>query len=233
MVQGEAAACIHAMEQQLAEMERATSMVETQRDEAIATVDKWMKRVTSIQEANEKQDTAVKKAAQAREEALKQESSDRVNQAVEKLLAEHQQAMQAFHEECEASIEERLSKQKDAYHVNVIYTGPGMRDFEPRHFDFLWVQWFEVVNPGLSTSKLDMICFPPMNKDFSFSFVDPKVVLHGCHILPAFAQGKQQKDGIGISYCAKDGNDYNQYFVGWWVYHLLANCDFIISSQVL
>jgi hypothetical protein len=120
-----------------------------------------------------------------------------------------------------------------AYHVNVIYTGPGMRDFEARRFDFLWVRWFEVVNPGHSTSKLDLIRFPPMNKDFSFSFVDPKVVLRGCHILPAFAQGKRQKDGIGISHCAKDGNDYNQYFVGRWVHHLLANSDFIISSQVL
>ncbi|KAF8235653.1 hypothetical protein L208DRAFT_1224998, partial [Tricholoma matsutake] len=30
------------------------------------------------------------------------------------------------------------------YHVNVIYTGPGMRDFEAHRFDFLWVRWFEV-----------------------------------------------------------------------------------------
>jgi hypothetical protein len=101
-----------------------------------------------------------------------------------------------------------------AYHVNVIYTGPGMRDFEARRFDFLWVRWFEIVNPGLSTSKLDSVRFPPMKKNFSFGFVDPKDVLRGCHILPAFAQGKRQKDGIGISCCAKDGKDYNQYFVG-------------------
>jgi hypothetical protein len=26
-----------------------------------------------------------------------------------------------------------------AYHVNVIYTGPGMHDFEAGHFNFLWV----------------------------------------------------------------------------------------------
>ena len=26
-----------------------------------------------------------------------------------------------------------------AYHVNAIYTGPGMCDFEAHHFDFLWV----------------------------------------------------------------------------------------------
>ena len=80
-----------------------------------------------------------------------------------------------------------------AYHVDVIYTRPGMSDFEARHFDFLWVRWFEVVNPGSSgwsTSKLDSVCFPPMNKNYSFGFVDPKDVLCGCHILPAFAKGK-------------------------------------------
>ena len=27
-----------------------------------------------------------------------------------------------------------------AYHTNVIYTGPGMRDNKPRRFDSLWVQ---------------------------------------------------------------------------------------------
>jgi hypothetical protein len=44
------------------------------------------------------------------------------------------------------------------YHVNVIYTGPGMCNFEACCFDFLWVQWFEMVNPGSSgqsASKLD------------------------------------------------------------------------------
>jgi hypothetical protein len=122
------------------------------------------------------------------------------------------------------------------YHINAIYTGPGMRDFEARRFDFLWVRWLEVVNPGASgwsNSKLDSVRFPPMNENRSFGFVDPKDVLRGCHILPAFAKGKRQEDGVGISRCAKDGKDYNQYFVGRWVHHLLASSDFIISCQVL
>ena len=103
------------------------------------------------------------------------------------------------------------------YHANVIYTGPGMCDFEACHFNFLWVQWFEIVNPGSSgrsASKLDSVHFPPMNKA-SFGFVDPKDVLQGCHILPAFAKGQRQNDGVGISRCAKDGKDYIQYFVNW------------------
>ncbi|KAF8219311.1 hypothetical protein L208DRAFT_1341607 [Tricholoma matsutake] len=79
------------------------------------------------------------------------------------------------------------------YHINVIYTGPGMHDFEACCFDFLWVQWFEVISPGSSgwsNSKLDSVRFPPMNKNCSFDFLDLKDVLHGCYILPAFAKGK-------------------------------------------
>jgi len=32
-----------------------------------------------------------------------------------------------------------------AYHANIIYTGPGMHDYNARRFDFLWVRWYEVV----------------------------------------------------------------------------------------
>ena len=32
-----------------------------------------------------------------------------------------------------------------AYHANIIYTGPGMHDYNAHRFDFLWVQWYEVV----------------------------------------------------------------------------------------
>jgi len=38
-----------------------------------------------------------------------------------------------------------------AYHANVIYTRPGMRDYNARRFDFLWVRWYEVVKQTGST----------------------------------------------------------------------------------
>jgi hypothetical protein len=104
-----------------------------------------------------------------------------------------------------------------AYHANVIYTGSGMLDYEARRLDFLWVRWFEVVDPtssGWSSSKLDLVRFLPMNREDAFGFVDPNDVLRGCHILPAFAKGKRHVDGIGVSRCAKDGKDYHRYYVG-------------------
>jgi hypothetical protein len=46
------------------------------------------------------------------------------------------------------------------YHVNVIYTGPGMLDYEAHCLDFLWVRWYKVIDPatsGWSKSKLDSV----------------------------------------------------------------------------
>jgi hypothetical protein len=48
-----------------------------------------------------------------------------------------------------------------------------------------------------------------MNSKDAFGFVDPKDV-----IMPNFAKGKQHVDGVSISCCAKDANDYHQYYVG-------------------
>ena len=104
-----------------------------------------------------------------------------------------------------------------AYHANVMYAGPGMQNFEPCRFDFLWVRWFEVVNPassGWSSSRLDLVHFPPMHENDSFGFVDPKDVLRGCHIIPAYAKGKRHENAINLSRCANDGKDYNQYYIG-------------------
>ena len=67
-----------------------------------------------------------------------------------------------------------------AYHANVIYTGPGMQDYMACHFNFLWVQWYQVVGPGSSgwnNSTLDMVLFPSMHEDNSFGFVDLDDVL--------------------------------------------------------
>jgi hypothetical protein len=103
-----------------------------------------------------------------------------------------------------------------------------MRDYEARRFDFLWVRWYEVVDPassGWKGSTLDRVRFPPIHGIDSFDFVDPKDVLRGCHILPCFAKGKRHESGVGISRCARDGKDYNLYYVGRYVQQWGAESD--------
>jgi hypothetical protein len=110
----------------------------------------------------------------------------------------------------------RYARVLGIYHANVIYTGPLAQDHEPRRIDFLWVRWFEVVDPlssGWSSSRLDLVRFPLMHQNCSFDFVDPREVLRGCHIIPAFAKGRRQANGVGVSRCAKDDQDYHFYYV--------------------
>ncbi|TDL14712.1 hypothetical protein BD410DRAFT_696303, partial [Rickenella mellea] len=101
-----------------------------------------------------------------------------------------------------------------AYHANVVYTGPGMLDYNARRFDFLWVRWFEVPKenpPGM----LQSVQFVPMADDAAFGFVDPRDVLRACHIIPKFSSGKVDPRGMGLSRCAKDKDDYKSYYIGW------------------
>lgn len=104
------------------------------------------------------------------------------------------------------------------YHVNVVYTGPGMVNYNPTRFDFLWVRWYEQkpLKPQSNQQPshgLDELVFPPMADEGAFGFVDPSDVLRSCHILPAFNQGVR-RDNVGMSRCAHDSGDFNVYYVG-------------------
>ena len=106
------------------------------------------------------------------------------------------------------------------YHVNVIYTGEGMLDYDARRVDFLWVRWFnynESQSIKWDALKLDSVSFPPMATEGAFGFVDPRDVLRSCHIIPAFARGKIHTDGVGLSRIAKDTRDWRGYYINRYV----------------
>ena len=74
------------------------------------------------------------------------------------------------------------------FHVNVIYNGPGMIDYNPRRFDIMWVRWYDLDNTPVRKSKaakpklprcLDRLVFPPLDGDDSVGFLDPANVLRG------------------------------------------------------
>jgi len=102
------------------------------------------------------------------------------------------------------------------YHANVVYTGADMLDYNPRKIYFLWVRWIEhngSRSSGWESRKLDSVSFPPMATEGAFGFVDPKDVLRGCHIIPAFAKGKARLDNISLSRHVKDAEDWYCYYV--------------------
>jgi len=102
------------------------------------------------------------------------------------------------------------------FHVNIIYTGPGSKDFQSRRIEFLWVRWFEVLQDHFlawGQHALDMVQFLPMADKHAFGFVDLANVLRSCHIIPSFADGRLHPDGIAMSHCAGDADDWRCYYI--------------------
>ncbi|EDQ99293.1 uncharacterized protein LACBIDRAFT_335113 [Laccaria bicolor S238N-H82] len=113
------------------------------------------------------------------------------------------------------------------YHVNVVYSGPGMLNYEAMRFDFLWVRWFQVCTnvaaAGWEASRLDRVSFPLVAEIDVFGFINPEHVLRSCYLSPVFSEGKRHLDGRGLSKIAKDGQEWKDYYV-----NRFADCDMIM-----
>jgi hypothetical protein len=110
----------------------------------------------------------------------------------------------------------RYARILGVYHINVVYIGPGMVDYQPRRMEFLWVRWYQ--NLGTTSTawrecKLDSIRFLPVADEDAFGFINPSDVLRGCHVIPSFARGKAHPDGRGLSLCARNSLDWAAYYV--------------------
>lgn len=79
------------------------------------------------------------------------------------------------------------------FHAKVLHTGSESRNRSIQHMEFLWVRWFEVVpnhESGSSHARLPKIRFVHKNDPKAFGFLDPYLVVRGCHLVPAFAAGR-------------------------------------------
>ena len=110
----------------------------------------------------------------------------------------------------------RYARVLGVYHVNAVYMGLGMINYEPLRLEFLWVRWYKTVDAismGWHAQKLDLVRFPSLNEDGAIGFLDSSDVLRGCHVVPAFARGQLHADGKGLSSIAKDSVDWCAYYV--------------------
>ncbi|KJA15800.1 hypothetical protein HYPSUDRAFT_148660 [Hypholoma sublateritium FD-334 SS-4] len=104
------------------------------------------------------------------------------------------------------------------YHANVVYVGPGMKEYKAIRFDFLHVRWFELNisqghNSDWASLRLNYLSFPSETEKDSYGFVDPSLVLRGCHLIPAFSGGKRHGEGTWFANMAKDSKDWKGYYV--------------------
>ncbi|KAF9465232.1 hypothetical protein BDZ94DRAFT_1281476 [Collybia nuda] len=79
------------------------------------------------------------------------------------------------------------------FHARVLHTGPQSQSHSIQHMEFLWVRWFGI-EPGYaygpSKARLPKVGFVPEDDPNAFGFLDPSLVLRGCHLVPAFTNGR-------------------------------------------
>ena len=76
------------------------------------------------------------------------------------------------------------------FHAWVLHTGPWATNHAPQHLEFLWVHWFGTepdYHAGLKVACLPKIGFQPDSDPEAFGFLNPSLVICGCHLMPAFA----------------------------------------------
>ena len=79
------------------------------------------------------------------------------------------------------------------FHTDILHVGPFSRNRSIQRMEFLWVRWFGVEPGYISGSRmarLPKIGFVPDTDGSAFGFLDPSHVLRGCHLVPAFSQGR-------------------------------------------
>ena len=109
------------------------------------------------------------------------------------------------------------------FHANVQHVGRYSRDYRPRRMEFLWVRWLGVVpdrSSGRQHALLPKIGFIPSSDEFAFGFLDPSLVLRGCHLIPSFKDGRttellpQPATQVTEARPSGEQDDWSNHYVG-------------------
>jgi hypothetical protein len=80
-----------------------------------------------------------------------------------------------------------------AFHALVRHVGPDSVSTDVRRMDFLWIRWFGRDlghRAGWAAKRLHRLGFMDSEDPGAFGFLDPKEVIRGVHLMPAFAFGR-------------------------------------------
>ena len=79
------------------------------------------------------------------------------------------------------------------YHTFVSTTHPAACNRNTQHMEFLWVRWFGIepkYRSGPRYPRLPMVGFVEDTDELAFGFLDPSLVIRGCHLIPRFHSGR-------------------------------------------
>ena len=97
------------------------------------------------------------------------------------------------------------------FYVNVRHTGPTSRSTEVHRMEFLWVRWLALDSDhqgGFRTRRLHRVGFLSGDDPNAFGFLDPVLVVHAVHLIPAFTFGRTDEImGPSIVQSEDDGDE--------------------------
>lgn len=116
------------------------------------------------------------------------------------------------------------------FHVNVRHIGPTSKCSDQQKVDFLWVRWFSSdmgYRAGWKARRLHRVRFTDHNSTNSFGFLNPKEVIRGVHLIPAFESGRTSVY-LAPSVARQPGEkheDWVYYYVNMYVDSLYVYCN--------
>ena len=78
------------------------------------------------------------------------------------------------------------------FHLRVLHLDSSAMNHSMQHMEVLWVRWFSLVPGhwfGSKVARLPKVGFIPDTDPLAFGFLDPSLVIRGCHFIPAFNDG--------------------------------------------
>lgn len=106
-----------------------------------------------------------------------------------------------------------------AFHIDVIHVGPNARCHSPQTMEVLWVRWLGVepcYHWGFSRARLPKVGFVPESDENAFGFLDPSLVIRGCHLIPSFSDGRTSnllRHGPFFSRGSDEVDDWTSFYV--------------------
>ena len=105
------------------------------------------------------------------------------------------------------------------FHAYVCHCGKDSRDLLIQPMEILWVCWYGTVpgyHNGSTAAQLSKVGLVPDSDPAAFEFLDPSLIIWGCHLIPAFCDGCTTDlltvgPSLGWAPCKVD--DWSMYYV--------------------
>ncbi|KAF9551238.1 hypothetical protein CPC08DRAFT_768761 [Agrocybe pediades] len=107
------------------------------------------------------------------------------------------------------------------FRAEIQHVGKNSSNRRTQTVEFLWVRWLGDIQghkAGRKYGRLPKVTFLPDSHPDAFGFLDPALVIRGCHLMPVFTEGRTTEllRTEGATECRPNGelDDWSSFYVG-------------------